>query len=110
VVLSGKVVLLWEWYVLYWVIVFGAQMEKWESVRRCSTCCGLGFFLISFICFWKDVVCTGGTVTEYTMRVFLFYSTRDMSLVVWGNRPITFWKSRGEVGMNERRNGVVTVV
>jgi hypothetical protein len=28
--------------------VFGAQMERWESVHRCSTCsCGLGFFLIS---------------------------------------------------------------
>jgi hypothetical protein len=47
---------------------------------------------------------------EYMKRVFLFYSTRDMSLVVGGSRPITFWKSKGEVGMNERRNGVVTVV
>jgi hypothetical protein len=70
--------------------VFGAQMERWESVHRCSTCsCGLGFFLISLFV-RKDVVCTGGTVTEYMTRVFSFYSTRDLSLVVGGNRPITF--------------------
>jgi hypothetical protein len=51
------------------------------------------------------MVCTGGTVTEYTKGIFiLFYSSYELILCVWLGEegPLPFRESKGEVGMNEK--------